>query len=47
MLSSLSFEAEASGLEVFLEFLCWGSQKPCGYYMNDGETARSPMWLQV
>lgn len=47
ILSPLSFEAEASGLEVFLEAVCWDSQKPCGYHINDGETAISPMWLQV
>lgn len=47
MLSSLSFEAEASELGVFLEAVCWDSQKPCGYHKNDRETAMSPMWLQV
>lgn len=47
MLSSLSFEAEASELGVFLEAVCWDSQKACGYHKNDRETAMSPMWLQV
>lgn len=36
MLHSLSFEAEASGLEIFLEAVCWVKQKPCGYHVNDG-----------
>lgn len=33
MLHSLSFEAEESGLEIFLEAVCW--IKPCGSHVND------------
>jgi len=49
MLHSLSFEAEASGLEIFLEAVCWVKQKPCGYHMNDRMNfyEMSPRWLEV